>query len=105
MKFGFMEDEDDILMRMKNDDGMELTFVSAPPSVFEDDNDLGPIITGFDKQIVVAFNNEKIGRLISESIEKNGEVYGEEYSALLTISLIVRKGMEAAEEYLQKNFK
>lgn len=103
MKFGFMNDDEDVLMRMQNDDGTELTFLSAPPSAFEDEDDLGPIVTGFDKQIVVAFNQEKIERLIDESIEKNGEIYGVQHSALLPISLIVRKGMEAAEEYLRKN--
>ena len=98
--FEFIHDDDDVLMRMKDEDGHELTFISAPPTAFED-GELGPIVTGLDNQIVVAFNQQKIEELIDESIEKNAEIYGEQTAAFLPISLVLRKGMEAANEYLK----
>lgn len=98
--FEFIHDDEDVLMRMKDDEGRELTFLSAPSTAFDDD-DLGPIVTGFDNQIIVAFNQKKMEELIEESIEKNAETYGETTAAFLPISLILRKGMEAAEKYLK----
>jgi hypothetical protein len=100
--FGFINDDSDVLMRMKNDDGQELTFITAPAEAFPDD-DIGPIVTGLDDQIVVAFNQEKIEELIDDSIEKNAEIYGEAAAAFLPISLILQKGMRAADEYLRNN--
>ena len=102
MNMDFIHDDEDVMMRMMNDDGHELTFVTAPSTVFEND-DLGPIVTGFDGQVIVAFNKDVLERLIDESIEKNSDTYGEAASAFLPISLILQKGMQAANEYLRKN--
>ena len=102
MHMDFIHDDEDVMMRMMNDDGKELTFVTAPATAFPD-NELGPIVTGFEGQIIVAFNKELLESLIEESIEKNGETYGEASAAFLPISLILQKGMQAAHEYLQNN--
>lgn len=98
----FIHDDQDVMMRMMNDDGKELTFITAPATAFPED-DLGPIVTGFEGQIIVAFNSEKLERMIDESVEINGETYGEAAAAFLPISLILQKGMRAAEEYLKNN--
>lgn len=103
MEFDFVHDDSDVLMRMKNENGMELTFITAPSTVFSDREELGPIITGFGDQIIVAFNQERIEQLIDESIEKNAETYGEAQAAFLPVGLVLRKGMEAAERYMKNN--
>lgn len=101
--FEFIHDEEDVMMRMKNDSGKELTFVTAPASAFESSDELGPIITGWGDQIIVAFNKDRIEEMIDDSIEKNAEIYGEATAAFLPVSLVLRKGMEAAEKYLQND--
>ena len=39
--------------------------------------------------------------MIAESIEKNGETYGAQASAFLPITLILNKGLKAANKYIQ----
>ena len=98
----FIHDDDDVLMRMKNDVGQELTFITAPSTAFPD-GDLGPIVTGFEGQVIVAFNGDKLEQMVIESVEINGEIYGEAAAAFLPISLILQKGMKAADEYTSNN--
>jgi hypothetical protein len=98
----FIHDDEDVMMRMKNEDGKELTFITAPGTAFPED-DLGPIVTGFEGQVIVAFNSDKLEQMITESVEINGDTYGEAAAAFLPISLILQKGMKAADEYLRNN--
>jgi len=102
MKFEYVHDDEDVMIRMRNDVGQELTFITAPGRAFPD-GELGPIVTGFEGQIIVAFNGDKLEQMIESSIETNGETYGDGAAAFLPISLILQKGMQAAEEYFRNN--
>ena len=39
--------------------------------------------------------------MIAESIEKNGETYGAQASALLPITMILNKGLKAVDKYMR----
>ncbi|GDX20248.1 hypothetical protein LBMAG07_11690 [Actinomycetes bacterium] len=104
MKFeDFLEDDnEDVMIRMEHDDGFKVTFLTAPPEVFTTKDELGPLVYGIgDKDVCVAFNSDLVELMIAESIEKNGETYGAQASAFLPITLILNKGLKAANKYIQ----
>ena len=92
---------------MMHEDGTVITFITAPPAVFSDQSEeLEPIVYGLSEQdIYVVFNGEVIQRLVADSIEKNGDTYGEGASTFLPLSFIINKGIKATEEYMKKNLK
>lgn len=94
------EESEDVLMRMQNPKtGQEVTFVTAPASLFGED-ELGPIVTALQDQVIVAFNSDRLDVLIDEAIRNNGETFGVQAAAMLPISLVISLGMQAAEEHL-----
>jgi hypothetical protein len=103
-EFEDMNDGDsDILLRMEHEDGTHITFLTAHPSAFTEQDVLEPLITELDtKQIYVAFNGELLEKLIQESVEKNSETYGKKASAFLPLSLIINTGIHAVDEYMNK---
>jgi len=74
--------DNDILLRMEHEDGTHITFLTAHPSVFT--------------------NQDVLEKLIHESVEKNGETYGNHASAFLPLSLIINTGIKAVDEYMNK---
>jgi hypothetical protein len=95
--------DNDILLRMEHEDGTHITFLTAHPSAFTDRDVLEPLVTELDtNQIYVAFNGELLEKLIHESVEKNGETYGNHASAFLPLSLIINTGIKAVDEYMNK---
>ena len=89
----------DVLMRMRNDEtGREITLLSAPATLFPDDG-LGPLVTAFEDQVIVTFNDDKVEEMFDESIRVNGEVYGEAAAVMLPITMLIRLAMKAAEPY------
>lgn len=101
-EFEDMNDGDnDILLRMEHEDGTHITFLTAHPSAFKQQEELEPLITELDtKQIYVAFNGELLEKLIQDSVEKNSETYGRKASAFLPLSLIINTGIHAVDEYM-----
>ena len=98
------DDNNDVLILMQHEDGTTVTFLTAPPEVFPQRDELEPLVYGIgDNSICVAFNADIIERLIAESIEKNGDTYGKHASAFLPISLLLNKGLKAVEQYLENN--
>lgn len=92
------DDGSDVLMRMVNETtGEEVVFLTAPSSVF-DDNELGPLVTKFVKQIILAYNEDRIEEMIQRSVERNAEEFGEAAAAFLPLSKLVKEGMRIAEE-------
>jgi hypothetical protein len=88
----------DVLMRMVNEHtGEEVVFLTAPASVFSDD-ELGPLVTRFVKQIILAYNEDRIEEMIMRSVERNAEEFGEAAAAFLPLSKLVKEGMRIAEE-------
>lgn len=103
MDIEFNEEESDVMMRLQDGDGRDITFVTAPSTAF-DYNELGPIITGFDNQIILAFNEDMIRSMIDEAIEEFGQKYGNKSAAFLPISHIMQIGIEAVEKYVKENY-
>ncbi len=94
------DESNDVLMRFEGKNGVTLTMMTAPAEIFGDDNEnLEPMITGWDKQIYAIFNEDAVERMIRNSIDTNGEVYGEQAAGFLPMTLMMQKAMEAAEEY------
>lgn len=100
----FLEDDnEDVLIRMQHEDGTTVTFLTAPPEVFNQQEELEPLVYGIgEAEVCVAFNGDLIERMIKESIEKNGETYGAQASAFLPITLILNKGLKAVNRYLEE---
>lgn len=99
------EEDGDVLMRLKNEGtGQEITFVTAPENLFDGDV-IGPMVTAFQDQVIVAFNERKLDEMMDESIRANAEMYGEAAAAMLPISMLIRLGMKAAEPYFGPQFK
>lgn len=93
------DSDPDVLMRMRNDEtGQEITLLSAPATLFSDDG-LGPLVTAFEDQVIVTFNDDKVEEMFDESIRVNGEVYGEAAAVMLPITMLIRLAMKAAEPY------
>jgi hypothetical protein len=100
----FLEDDnDDVMIRMQHEDGTTVTFLTAPPSVFNQQDELEPLVYGIgEAEVCVAFNEDLIERMIKDSIEKNGETYGAQASAFLPITLILNKGLKAVNKYMEE---
>ena len=100
----YEDGDDDVLLTLQHDDGTNVTFLTANADAFTIKDALEPLITriGID-QIYVAFNGDIIERLISESIEKNGEEYGKQATAFLPITKVLNIGLRAVNDYMQKN--
>jgi hypothetical protein len=103
MDIEFNEEESDVMMRLQDSDGRDITFITAPSGAFGYD-ELGPIITGFDNQIILAFNEDKIQRMIEEAVEEFGEKYGSKSAVFLPISQIMQIGIDAVEKYVKENY-
>lgn len=101
--FEFTNDDPDVMMRMINEDGKELTFITAPSEGFANKESIEPIVTGWDGQIIVAFNGDLVEQMVRDSIDKNGENYGDLLASFLPISKILQVGMKAANDYLEEN--
>ena len=100
---GFTEDDNDILMKLKHDDGTQVTFITAPASAFADSDELEPIVFGLpDNEVCVAFNGELFQTMVEESIEINGAQYGRDSAAFLPTTLLLNIGLKAVNEYLEE---
>jgi len=98
------DESDDVLMRFEGKGGVTLTMMTAPSETFGDDNEnIEPLITGWEKQIYAIFNEDVVERMIRNAIDTNGEIYGEKAAAFLPITLMMQKAMEAAEKYQEEN--
>ena len=103
---GFTEDDNDILLKLKHDDGTQVTFITAPASAFTDSEELETIVFGLpDNEVCVVFNGELFQTMVEESIERNGAQYGRGSAAFLPTTLLLNIGLKAVNEYLegQKN--
>ena len=97
----FTEDDNDILLKLKHDDGTQVTFISAPASAFTDGDELEPIVFGLpDNKVYVVFNGELFDEMVEDSIEKNGEQYGTNEAAFLPVTLLLNIGINAVNDYL-----
>ena len=98
------DDDDDVLIRMQHKDGTTVTFLTAPPEVFTEREQLEPLLFGISEtDICVAFNSDLVESMIDESVEKNGEFYGAQAAAFLPITMILNKGLKAVDNYVAEH--
>ena len=98
------DEDDDVLIRMQHKDGTTVTFLTAPPEVFTEREQLEPLLFGISEtDICVAFNSDLVESMIDESVEKNGEFYGAQAAAFLPITMILNKGLKAVDNYVAEH--
>ena len=98
------DDEDDVLIRMQHDDGTTVTFLTAPPEVFTEKEQLEPLLFGIiETDICIAFNSDLLESKIKEAVEKNRDTYSAKEAAFLPIIIILNKGLKAVDKYRAAN--
>ena len=98
------DEDDDVLIRMQHKDGTTVTFLTAPPEVFTEREQLEPLLFGISEtDICVGFNSDLVESMIDESVEKNGEFYGAQAAAFLPITMILNKGLKAVDNYVAEH--
>ena len=97
----FTDDDNDILLKLQHNDGTQVTFISAPASIFTQTEELEPIVFGLpDNEVCVVFNGELFQEMVEESVEINGEQYGSGSAAFLPMTLLLNIGINAVNDYL-----
>ena len=95
------DEDDDVLIQMQNDDGVVVTFLTAPPSVFEVTDRIDPLTFWMSsKSVYVAINEDILNEMIEESIEKNSEIYDEKEAAFLPIVHILNVGLKEVDKQI-----
>jgi hypothetical protein len=99
----FTEDDNDILLKLQNNDGTQVTFISGPASIFKQTEELEPIVFGLpDKEVCVVFNGELFQEMVDESVAINGAQYGRDSAAFLPTTLLLNIGLKAVNQYLEE---
>jgi hypothetical protein len=98
------DDEDDVLIRMQHDDGTTVTFLTAPPEVFTERDQLEPLLFSISEtDICIAFNSDLLESKIKEAVERNCDTYSAKEAAFLPITMILNKGLKAVDMYKAAN--
>lgn len=101
----FLEDnEDDVLIRLQRDDGTMVTFLTAPPEVFTEKEQLEPLLFGISEtDFYIAINSDLLESKIKEAAEKNCGAYFAKEATLQPITMVLNKGLEAVDQYKAAN--
>ena len=95
------DEDDDVLIQMQNDDGVVVTFLTAPPSVFEVTDRIDPLTFWMSpKSVYVAINEDILNEMIKESIEKNYGVYDDKEAAFLPIVHVLNIGLKEVDKQI-----
>ena len=95
------DEDDDVLIQMQNDDGVVVTFLTAPPSVFEVTDRIDPLTFWMSpKSVYVAINEDILNEMIEESIEKNKGVYDDKEAAFLPIVHVLNIGLKEVDKQI-----
>ena len=95
------DEDDDVLIQMHNDDGVVVTFLTAPPSVFEVTDRIDPLTFWMSpKSVYVAINEDILNEMIEESIEKNNGVYDDKEAAFLPIVHVLNIGLKEVDKQI-----
>lgn len=98
------DDEDDVLIRLQRDDGTMVTFLTAPPEVFAEKEQLEPLLFGISEtDFCIAVNGDLLESKIKEAAEKNCGVYLANEATLQPITMVLNKGLEAVDKYKAAN--
>jgi len=96
-----IEDEDDVLIRMQNVDGVVVTFLSAPSSVFEVTDRIDPFTFWMTPDnVFVVINKDLLNEMIEDSIEKNSGIYEEKEAAFLPIVHVMNIGLREVDRQI-----
>ena len=96
------EDNDDVLCRLKHENGTMVTLLTAPASLFTEQEELEPMVFGIcEGEVCVALNEDVIEQMIKDGILTHGETYGMEIATLLPTTLIIRTACKAASTYIK----
>ena len=96
--------DDDVLIRMQHDNGVIVTFLTAPQELFSDRENLSPLVFWLDEnEVFLAFNEDGLNEMIHESIELNGDIYGEQAAAFLPIQHIIQIGLSTIGQQMEGN--
>ena len=97
-----VDPDDDVLIRMQHDNGVIVTFLTAPQELFSDRENLSPLVFWLDEnEVFLAFNEDGLNEMIHESIELNGDIYGELAAAFLPIQHIIQIGLSTIEQQIE----
>ena len=95
------DEDDDVLIEMQNNDGVVVTFLTAPPSVFEVNDRIDPLTFWISpKNVYVAINEDILNEMIEESIEKNNGVYDDKEAAFLPIVHVLNIGLKEVDKQI-----
>lgn len=86
--FKFVEDDPDVMMRLKSEDGSEVVFLTSDGKAL--DGELFVVQQGAQGQWFVIINQKMLDEKIEKSIEANAEDYGKKHAMFLPISYIIQ---------------
>ncbi len=89
------DEEEDVLIRMQHDNGIVVTFLSAPSSVFETTDKIDALTFWTSPESVfVAINGDLLEEMIKDSVEKNSGIYSAKEAGYLPIIHILNIGLK-----------
>jgi hypothetical protein len=90
--FKFVNDDPDVLMRIKSDDGSEeVVFLTTDGDAL--DGKLFNVQQGAKGQWFVVINQKMLDDRIEKSIEANADDYGKKHAMFLPISFIIQEAL------------
>ena len=90
MKFEWTHENEDVMARISNEYGEEVTILTAPRETLGED---GPVVTQISNdKIIVVFSDEFIERKLKAGLDNNKEEFGEAsiaigFTYILTLAL------------------
>ncbi len=101
-----IDDDDDVLIRVQNNDGVMVTFLTAPSSFFEITDRIDPLTIWLaSDNVFIAINEDLLNEMIEDSIEKNSEIYEEMEAAFLPIVHVMKVGLEKVDSQIAQRRK
>ena len=93
-----------ILMRIKHESGVIVTFLTAPPEVFSNQNDLQPEILWLtDTDAYILFNEDLLEEYVLEEIEQNKTNICETQTEPTLLQQLIRDSVKMIESKIKKN--
>ena len=93
-----------ILMRIQHESGVIVTFLTAPPEVFSNQNDLQPeILWMTDTDAYILFNEDLLEEYVLEEIEQNKTNIVETQTEPTLLQRLIRDSVKMIESKLKKN--
>jgi hypothetical protein len=99
-----VDPDEDVLIRMQHDNGVIVTFLTAPQELFSDRENLSPLVFWLDEnEVFLAFDEDELNKMIHESVLLNGNIYGYQAAAFLPIQHILQIGLTMIGQQIDGN--